>query len=257
MSFILGISLGLEGDSVGPPAGSGGGGGDAPPITDSLLVYYNPDVEVFSDDIGTPAVDGDNIRQFNDQSGNGNTLDGSAAAYQPIYDTTTFSNGLASVKSINDQLLLTSDLDFNTTTSWTWYMVYKKAANSTIRSWFKNTGTSNFLRTDQRSSLTGIRTDSGTIRYVTYADNTDIKIMSITLDRSNGEFKLYINGSYIGEGVNPAYYQANPLTYTVNALYANGNAIMNVGNVLFYTAAHDATQVGQVSDWLNTKYSIY
>ena len=124
-------------------------------------------------------------------------------------------------------------------------------------SWFKNTGTSNFLRTDQRSSLTGIRADSGSIRYVTYADNTDIKIMALTIDRSNGEFKLYINGSYIGEGVNPAYYQANPLTYTVNALYANGNAIMNVGNVLFYTAAHDSTDVGTMSDWLNTKYSIY
>ena len=263
----------IKGDnilSVGTPAGGGisiiandpvtsggGGGGDSPPITTDLLVYYNPEVECYSDAGTTLAVDGDNIRQFNDQSGNGNTLDGSAAAYQPIYDTTTFSNGLASVKSINDQLLLTSDLDFNTTTSWTWYMVYKKAANVTIRSWFKNTGTSNFLRTDQRSTLTGIRADSGSIRYVTYADNTDIKIMALTIDRSNGEFKLYINGSYIGEGVNPAYYQANPLTYTVNALYANGNAIMNVGNVLFYTAAHDSTDVGTMSDWLNTKYSIY
>ena len=151
----------IKGDnilSVGTPAGGGisiiandpvtsggGGGGDSPPITTDLLVYYNPEVECYSDAGTTLAVDGDNIRQFNDQSGNGNTLDGSAAAYQPIYDTTTFSNGLASVKSINDQLLLTSDLDFNTTTSWTWYMVYKKAANVTIRSWFKNTGTSNFL----------------------------------------------------------------------------------------------------------------
>ena len=199
MSFILGISLGLGSDSVGPPAGSGGGGGDSPPITTDLLVYYNPEVEAYSDDIGTLAVDGDNVRQFNDQSGNSNTLNQTTASEQPIYDTTTFSDGLASIKSINDSLIPTSALDFDNSTSWTWYHVYKKASNSNIYYWAR--GAAGYPRTEHRTTLFQIRGDTGSGRYVNYTDNTDIKIMAITVDRSADEFKMYINGSYIGASV--------------------------------------------------------
>ena len=261
----------IKGDrilSVGTPAGGGisiianepvtsggGGGGDTPPITTDLLVYYNPDVEAYSDAGSTLAVDGDNVRQFNDQSGNDNTLSQSTASLQPVYDTTTFSGSNASLNSLNDSLLFTSNLNLNTTTSFTFYMVYKKSSNTSIRNWFVNS--TNNLRLDQRTTLIGIRADAGEFRYVTYTDDANIKIMAITVDRSNGEFKLYINGSYIGEGASAAYYQANPPSYTIQKLFANGTAAMNVGNVLFYTAAHDATDVGTVSDWLNDKYSIY
>jgi len=251
MSFILGISLGLGSDSTGPPAGSGGGGGDAPPITGNLSVYYNPDVDVYSDAGTTPAVDGDNVRQFNDQSGNSNTLNQATASAQPIYDTTTFSGGLASIKSINDSLIPTSELDFDNSTSWTWYHVYKKASNANIYYWFR--GAVGYPRTEHRTTLFNIRGNTGSGRYVNYTDNTDIKIMAITVDRSSAEFKMYINGSYIGVSVSSV---AN-WPVTIGKLYGNGNAIMNVGNVLFYTDAHDATQVQEVSDWLNTKYSIY
>lgn len=231
------------------------GGGDNPPITTDLLVYYNPDVEVYSDAGSTLAVDGNNVRQFNDQSGNDNTLSQSTASLQPVYDTTTFSGSNASLNSLNDSLLLTSNLNFNTTTSFTFYMVYKKSSNTTIRNWFVNT--TNYLRLDMRASLIGIRADAGEFRYVTYTDDANIKIMALTVDRSNGEFKLYINGSYIGEGASAGYYQTNPPSYTIQKLFSNGGATMNVGNVLFYTDSHDATQVGQISDWLNDKYSIY
>lgn len=247
--------FGNAGISLPETVADAGGGGDSPPITDNLSVYFNPDVEVYSDDIETLAIDGDNVRQFNDQSGNGNTLDGSSGSLQPIYDTTTFSGGLASIKSINDSLVLTNPLDFTTTTSFTFYQVYKKASNSSIVYWFK--GASNYPRSEHWTTLFQIRGNSGAGRYVYHTDDTNIKILTVTVDRSNGDFKLYINGSYIGAGINPAYYQANPPAYTIAKLFANGNAIMNTGNVLFYTDVHDATQVGEVSDWLNTKYSIY
>lgn len=256
----------IKGDnilSVGTPAGggisivandpvtSGGGGGDSPPITTDLMVYYNPDVEVYSDAGTTLAVDGDNIRQFNDQSGNNNTLNQATASIQTIYDTTTFSGGLASIKSINDSLIPTSALDFDNSTSWTFYHVYKKASNSDIYYWLR--GEVGYPRSEHRTTLFQIRGNTGSGRYVNYTDNTDIKIMAITVDRSADEFKMYINGSYIGASVSTV----TNWPVTIAKLYANGNAYMNVGNVLFYTAAHDATQVGQISDWLNTKYSIY
>jgi len=228
------------------------GGGDSPPITTDLLVYYNPDVDVYSDAGTTLAEDGDNIRQFNDQSGNSNTLSQTSASIQPIYDTTTFSGGLASIKSINDSLIPTSELDFDNSTSFTFYQVYKKASNSNIYYWLRGTSGS-YPRSEHRTTVIGIRGDTGSGRNVTYTDNTDIKIMAITVDRSANEYKMYINGSYIGASTS----QVTNWPVTIGKLYANGNAIMNTGNVLFYTAAHDVTDVGTMSDWLNTKYSIY
>jgi len=243
--------FGDRGISLPETVAASSGGGDNPPITTDLLVYYNPDVEAYSDAGTTLAVDGDNIRQFNDQSGNGNTLNQPTASVQPLYDTTTFSGGLASIKSIYDSLIPTSELDFDNSTSWTFYHVYKKESNSNIYYWFR--GTVGYPRTEHLTTKFQIRGDTGSGRSVSYTDNTDIKIMAITVDRSADEFKMYINGSYIGASST----SVTNWPVTIGQLYGNGNAIMNVGNVLFYTAAHDATDVGTVSDWLNEKYQIY
>lgn len=246
--MTVGFGGGIEST---PSTTSGGGGGDSPPITVDLQVYYNPDVEAYSDAGSTLAVDGDNIRQFNDQSGNANTLTQTSASIQPIYDTTTFGGGLASIKSINDSLISTSELDFDNSTSFTFYQVYKKASNSNIYYWFR--GTAGYPRFEHRTTLIQIRGNTGSGRYVNYTDNTDIKILAITVDRSADEYKMYINGSYIGASIS----SVTNWPVTISKLYANGNAIINSGNVLFYTDAHDATDVGTMSDWLNTKYSIY
>jgi hypothetical protein len=228
---------------------------DAPPITDDLLVFFDPEYGVFSDDGHTLAVDGDNIRQIWDRASTGNTLNQTTATSQPIYDTTTFGNGIASIKSLNDKLIPTDALDLDTTTDWTFYLVYKKATHSNIYYWFG--GTTGYPRTEHRTTLFQIRSNTGSGRNVPYTDNTDIKIMTITNEPSTGEFKMYINGDLIGEAPSGGYYANNPIPFTIGKLYANGTAFMNAGNVLFYTDIHDASQVSQVSNWLNTKYDIY
>ena len=243
--------FGNRGISLPETVADAGGGGDNPPITTDLMVYYNPDVEVYSDAGTTLAVDGDNIRQFNDQSSNGNTLNQTSASIQPIYDTTTFSGGLASIKSLYDSLIPTNLLYFDNSTSWTFYHVYKKASNSNIYYWFK--GVVGYPRSEHLTTRFTIRGDSSSGKSVYYTADTDIKIMAITVDRIANEFKMYINGSYIGASTS----SVTNWPVTIGQLYSNGGAIMNNGNVLFYTAAHDATDVGTISDWLNTKYSIY
>ena len=69
----------------------------APPITDDLEIYFNPDFDVYSDAGTTLATDGDNIRQYNDRSGNDNTAEQTSASLQPLYDTSEFGNGNASL----------------------------------------------------------------------------------------------------------------------------------------------------------------
>ena len=238
-----------------PSTSGGGGGGDNPPITDNLSIYLNPDVEVYSDAGSTLAVDGDNIRQFNDQSGNSNTLSQSTAIYQPIYRTSILGNDNASIESQNDFLELTSVLDYTTTTNWTWYLVFQQTSASDAYNWFK--GTSTYPRPEFRSTKTTIKSNNGKSRNCAYSNNTDLKMLTITNQPSNGEFKLYINGSFVSEDVNASYYSTRPLDYTIAKLFANSTYAIHSGNVLFYTDVHDATQVQEVSDWLNTKYSIY
>ena len=223
---------------------------DAPPITDDLLVFFDPDYGVFSDEGNSLAADGDNIRQIWDRASTGNTLNQTSASAQPIYDTTTLGNDNASIKSINDSLILTSEFDFDNSTSFTFYQVYKKASNTNIYYWLR--GAAGYPRSEHRPTLFQIRGNTGSGRYVNYTDNTDIKIMAITVDRSANEFKMYINGSYIGASVS----SVTNWPVTISKLYGNGNAIMNTGNVLFYTDAHDATQVLQVSEWLGEKYDL-
>jgi len=251
MSFTLGISLGLGSDSVGPPAGSGGGGGDAPPITDNLQVYYNPEVEAYSDAGTTLAVDGDNVRQFNDQSGNGNTLNQTTASSQPLYDTTTLGNGNASIYALNDFMSLTNNLSVGASDSYTMYMVYKKSANSTI--YYSIRGENSLNRFEHRTTLLNFKSATGGAHFWTYTDNTDLKVIATTLDRdvtTNGEHKLYVNGAYVGI----RDYTIN-WTNEISRIFANGNAYMYYGSFLWYDAAHSATDVATISDWLNTKYS--
>jgi len=223
---------------------------DLPPITDDLLAFFDPDYGVFSDEGNTLAVDGGNIRQMWDRSATGNTLNQTTATSQPIYDTTTFGNGIASIKSFYDSLIPTNELDFDNSTSWTFYHVYKKASNSNIYYWFK--GTAGYPRTEHFTTKFQIRGNSGSPKGVNYTDNTDIKIMTITVDRSGNQFKMYINGSYIGASTSSVI----DWPVTIGQLYGNGTAIMNSGNVLFYTDRHSADQVFQVSEWLGDKYGI-
>ena len=235
-----------------PVTSGGGGGGDSPPITDNLFLYVNPDVDVYSDAGTTPAVDGDNIRQFNDQSGNSNTLSQTVATSQPIYDTTTFGNGNASIYSINDWFETTNTLSVGVSDDYTMYMVYKKSANSNI--YYAIRGSSGYPRFEHLTTKIQFRDNQGSGASWTYTDNTDLKVIALTLDRSagtHGEHKLYVNGAYIAF-----------VNYTINwdvdisRIFANSTLGMYYGSFLWYSGiGHDATQVAQISDWLNTKYS--
>lgn len=232
------------------------GGGDAPPITTALELYINPDVDVYSDTGTTLAVDGDNIRQVFDQSGNGNTLNQTTASSQPLYNTTVIGNGKASIQSNNDFFLTTNNIEIpNTQAEWTFYAVYKRS-NQNNEYYITTLSTNASCRMEWRT-VHQIRQLSGSGRFISYTDDTNTKIVTYTLDRNagaNGELKMYINGSLYGTMGSGDQVTDFPLEFDklFNASYG-----INFGNQLWYFDAHDATQVAQVSDWLNDKYSIY
>lgn len=244
--------FGNAGISLPETVAAAGGGGDSPPITDNLSIYLNPDVDVYSDAGTTLAVDGDNIRQMFDQSGNSNTLNQTQGVYQPIYNNTIFGNGNASIYSRNDYLETTNTLSVGVSDDYTMYMVYKKSANSNI--YYAIRGSGGYPRFEHLTTKIQFRDNQGSGASFTYTDNTDLKVIALTLDRSagtHGEHKLYVNGAYIAF-----------VNYTINwdvdisRIFANSTTVMYYGNFLWYGGiGHDATQVAQISDWLNEKYS--
>ena len=253
MSFTLGISLGLGSDSVGPPAGSGGGGGDAPPITDNLQVYYNPEVEAYSNAGTVLAVDGDNVRQFNDQSGNSNTLTQTTASLQPLYKTSVLGNGNASLQTQNDALNFTTNISRGTTDDFTIYLVYKRDVTTNTAYILKGTNGVN-PRLDFNSTTHLFRsTSGGGAAVLDYTATTDVEIVAYTFDRTAQEVKMYINNSL--QDTYSIYFTRRFEAW--NRIFANATYIINFGSALIYYTAHDSSEVSSVSDWLNTKYQTY
>lgn len=255
----------IKGDnilSVGTPAGGGisiiandpvtsggGGGGDNPPITTNLELYVNPDIDVYSDAGTTLAVDGDSIRQANDQSGNSNTVSQSTASLQPLYKTSILGNGNASIQiGSGDYLDLSSTLAFSGSESFTFYIVYKKSLatrNSAI-------GSGGSDRIDLRDSY--VQTFiGGTNSFISHADNTDLKIITVVVDKTSSTYEVYKNKTSLGS--NSKTFGGVNFTKLFGGVSAGGN--IDYGIALMYKDAHDATQVGEITDWLNTKYQIY
>jgi hypothetical protein len=246
--------FGSAGISLPEVVAEAGGGGDSPPINTNLKLYMNPDVEAYSDAGTTLAVDGDNVRQWNDQSGNGNTLNQTTASSQPLYNTTVIGNGKASIQSNKDFFLTTNNIEIpNSQSEWTFYAVYKRS--NLNNEYYVTTLSTNAACRMQWTNSHSILQLNGTAKSISFTDDLDTKIVAYSLDRNagtSGEIKMYINGAFhglMGNQVTDYPLEFNKLFYSFYGL--------NFGNQLMYFDAHDATQVEQVSDWLNEKYQIY
>lgn len=243
-------SFGSGGISLPEAVVEAGGGGDNPPITDDLFLYVNPDVDVYSDAGTTLAVDGDNIRQINDQSGTSNTLNQTTASYQPLYNTTELGNDNASIYAINDYFELTNNIE-SITTDFTMYMVYKKSTTASI--YYSLRGAGGYPRFELLSTYIQIRDNDGAPKGVAYVTGDVLTILAITVDRTADEFKVYVDNQLIDTKTNISTWDV-----TFSRIFANSTYGMYYGSFLSYEdVAHDATQVGQISDWLNTKYQVY
>ena len=240
--------------SADPVTSGGGGGGDNPPITDNLSLLLRPDVDVYSDAGVTPAVADDNIRQMNDQSVTGNILTQTTAISQPILKEGIFGTGIMSIQAVNDWLNFSIDVDVpNTQNSWTLYMTYKKATAHDIFGALKLNGTNG--RTEWISNEHQVKDINGSARDIIYSEtDTNPRIVTYTLDRSANEFKMYINGSYIGKETSSSVVNW-PVKF--DRVYAHSTRTVNYGDILSYDATHDSTQVAQVADWINGRYQIY
>jgi hypothetical protein len=229
------------------------GGVSMPPITDNLTYYYAPDSDVYSDTGSTLALDGENIRQWNDQSGNGNTLNQATAVDQPIYRTSILGNGNTGVQAELDFFTPTTNISIpNEQNGFTFYAVYKR--DDTNNEFYINVlSTNTNCRMEWTGSQHKFRSTAGSARYISYTANLDTKIVAYSLDRVADTFKMYVNGSFHGD-----FLGGSVVDYPIewDKLF-NSNYGITFGNQLLYGEAHNASEVASISSWLNDKYVIY
>jgi hypothetical protein len=247
--------FGSAGISLPETVADAGGGGDSPPITEELQLYINPEADVYSDAGTTLAVNGDNIRQINDQSGNGANIVQPIASSQFVYTADALGTGNFGLykAAAADHMDFASTLSIaGPDSSFTFYTVYDKTNTAEI-SYLFGTTDGNFNRIlEYQNSRIYIQDTAGVNFFATITNAADLAIRAFTLDTSADTITTYVNGALVSSG-----YKARTWgDFNFDNFWGNG-AVAYIGQTLLYSEAHDATQVGQISDWLNTKYSIY
>ncbi len=227
-----------------------------PPITTNLELFINVEAEVYSNAGSVLAEDGDNIRQINDQSGNGNTLEQSTASSQFVYTADALGTGNFGLykAALADHMDFAStiSIDSNTTGGITFYTVYDKTNVSGISYLFGTTdGNFNRILEYNNHSLYFQDTDGDT-HYASITNAGDFAIRAFTLDTTTDTIAVYENGSLTDSSTSSKTWG----TFNFEQFWG-GSMTGYIGNTLLYSDVHNATQVGEISDWLNAKYSIY
>lgn len=247
--------FGNAGISLPETVADAGGGGDSPPITTELQLYINPEADVYSDDIGTPAVNGDYIRQINDQSGNSNTLEQATASAQFQYTTDIlgtgnagfYKNGTTDIMNFNTPVIING-----ASQSLTFYAVYSRTTNGNP-SYLLTLPDNNYNRILQYQSTIYIQDEDGDS---IFAGSTkvlnQVVIKAYVLNTSTNVMTTYLDG----QQENTATLAKTWADFSFSSFFGGGFGGY-IGNVILYSDAHDATQVQEVSDWLNTKYLVY
>lgn len=247
--------FGDRGISLPETVAASSGGGDSPPITTELQLYINPEADVYSDTGTTLAVDGDYIRQINDQSGNSNTLEQATASAQFQYTADIlgtgnagfYKNGSTDIMNFNSPVIING-----ASQSLTFYAVYSRTTNGNP-SYLLTLPDNNYNRILQYQSTIYIQDEDGDS---IFAGSTkvlnQVVIKAYVLNTSTNVMTTYLDG----QQENTATLAKTWADFSFSSFFGGGFGGY-IGNVILYSDAHDATQVGQISDWLNTKYLVY
>lgn len=228
-----------------------------------LVAWYKAD--------GTYTLNGSNVSQWNDESGNGWHIAQSTASAQPLYVANAFNGKPAMYFDAGDKLATTLFSAIGTTTGYTVFYVARPLAipnsNNQLIYEFSNTlgygGAVHKLNTTNRLyvNTTSISTNLG---YVLYSDVTNFYYGAVRFDGTGAanadRLRLYINSvqqTMTFAGTIPAAISyADGLsiggTYTASTNLFNGY----ICELFIYNRALSATEVIKMNTYLRQKYAI-
>jgi hypothetical protein len=233
--------------------------GDGLPITANLVLHFQADADNTYSDAGvTLAVDGDNIRQINDLSGNSNNLDQATASNQLIFktDSLTTSGGKYWKGNTTDVMNLTSNVLWDVSVGCTSFMVCKKDALSDYAIGFGLTAAGqDMLYYSDGSVYVG----GAPYYFISHTNSTDWTVLAMTQFESGAfqEFRLFADGVYIGnQSHNTQFIVDNNLASAFNRVSPLNRNDVEYAELLHYDAPMSDTNIVTVSDWLKNRHSI-
>tara|TARA_Y100000389_G_scaffold184162_1_gene202340 strand:+ start:357 stop:1871 length:1515 start_codon:yes stop_codon:yes gene_type:complete len=234
------------------------GGAPTPPtISGTTLEHYlNPNYDVYSDMGKTAATNNNAVRATRTQQNDGDHIYQGTGANQMIYHDTILGTNGSLYKGGGDYMKMSKEITFTNSESFVAYSVHKRANNGANSIYFKLGVTKDSI-IDYTNGTCYFFDSSGSAS-VNAGYSTDAVIRAYVIDRDADLFRVYDNGVEVGNKT----IAARTGTVTFNAMFNWGSGTsltgqIDHGDVLLYRGLHDATDVGTVSDWLNTKYSIY
>lgn len=110
-------------------------------------------------------------------------------------------------------------------------------------------------------SMSARRLDADGAATLTAGSTLTDKVLAFVVDYANSNAYIYENGVLINSSTSFLTDGATSNTASLASFFGKNNTgnefAGNVGTPILYNTAHDATQVLQISTWLNTTYSIY
>jgi hypothetical protein len=217
--------------------------------TENLILYLDANTEVYSDAGITLATDTDKVRQANDQSPQGNTMEQTSSAIQPSYQELEI-NGRNTVRSeTNKRLDLTTDIVLN---GGTIYLVgNKETTNGELVGLGHNTNSNHYFPLNWQDGNTYFHNGTAQ-KSISTSQPTTSAVRAYVWDY-NVDLEVYTNK--VSEGTVSAVGWG---TFTGNCIMATtgfGAGFQEHAYILVYSDAHDATKVAEISDILNQTFS--
>lgn len=235
------------------------GGGDSIPITADLAAHFQADADNTYSDAGiTLAVDGNNIRQINDVSGNSNNLDQSTASNQLIFkdDSLQVSNGKYWKGNSVDVMNLTSDIFVDVLIGYTSFMVCKKDTLTRFAIGFGSDPVGSTVVWNNLGEFFIGTAPFGVVSAGVNSTDWAVVTVRITHNGTVNVVEAWVDSTSVGTATGFNFSSNSNLQSAFNRVSPINKNDVEYAELVHYDAPLSDTDVVTVSDWLKTRHSI-
>lgn len=229
----------------------------------NLKAWYKADAGVYEDAGTDPAEDGDPIRQWNDQSGNGLHIGQVTEANKPLFQT-GIQNSLPGIEFVSTDFFTNAGLPV-ASAPFTIYMVAQSsdAVNLQYPLVFitQNSGTVGFYfgwyGAGAGDPIIWQAIDSGGSSAITTSGYTaNVTAIGTAQEASTTSRSVWINGGSVGSNTDSRSPALNVPQFSVGAQRAINPFVGYIFEIVIVNEADDATKRAQMELYLDTKWNV-
>lgn len=227
------------------------------PLAYSPALWFDGDLDVFSDGVGTPAVDTDPVQEWTDQSGNSVTLEQVTGTKQPLY-VANAANGHGGLQfdGTDDDMEQTGIL-VNPGVPFTWYAVIDPALFSAGGEAIFHTNYTLFHQAPINSQdSVGFKINTIATPTEVGASTSDLQILEVQADTGGAGTDIYRDGVLLGNIVTFSIVSSGTLRIAASDSAGQDPFEGIILELLAFDDYLNSTERNLVIDYLKDKYAI-